>query len=342
MLAVLILVHELGHLIAAKLFGVRVEEFGIGFPPRLIGIRRGETLYSLNAIPLGGFTRMVGEEDPQLPRSLASKSPGARFLVLSAGSLMNVLLPIILFAIAFMIPHQVLQEEVQIMEVTMGSPAARADIEPGDRILKINDHPIRNRGDVFYRIHLSLGSDMSMLLQKSDLTQREVVVRPRWNPPQGQGATGITIEALNSATTTHSYHLWEAVPRGALMCWETMILFRNEVRSWFIRGMLPQMMGPIGIAQLTGEVAKEGVSPLLKFAALISINLAIINLLPIPGLDGGRLVFVALEWVRRGRRISPQREGLIHFIGFVVLIMAISVISYYDVVRLVQGESLLP
>jgi len=106
--------------------------------------------------------------------------------------------------------------------------------------------------------------------------------------------------------------------------------------------MFPQMMGPIGIAQLIGEVAKEGVSPLLKFAALISINLAIINLLPIPGLDGGRLVFVALEWVRRGRRISPQREGLIHFIGFVVLIMAISVISYYDVVRLVQGESLLP
>jgi regulator of sigma E protease len=112
--------------------------------------------------------------------------------------------------------------------------------------------------------------------------------------------------------------------------------------GWFISGTAPQITGPIGIAELTGEMAKAGLSPLLEFAALISINLAIINLLPFPGLDGGRLIFVALEWVRRGKRISPKREGLVHLIGFVLLILLIIVVSYYDIANIIHGESALP
>jgi regulator of sigma E protease len=114
------------------------------------------------------------------------------------------------------------------------------------------------------------------------------------------------------------------------------------VVGWFIRGTPPQLTGPIGIAELTGEMAKAGLSPLLEFAALISINLAIINLLPFPGLDGGRLIFVALEWIRRGKRISPKREGLVHLIGFVLLILLIMVISYYDIANIIHGENALP
>jgi len=340
-LVLLILVHELGHFMTAKLSGVKVEEFGIGFPPRLISFKRGETIYSLNAIPLGGFTKLLGEEDPTLQGSLASKSIATRVLVLSAGSLMNILLPIVLFSAAFMIPHDMLLEKVQIEEVAPGSPAQSAGIEPGDTILEINGHPIKNRGDIGYLIHLNLGSEVNILLEKTDFSSKEVNVKPRWNPPEGQGAIGIVITGVDSTIVRESYPFWKAIPSSITHCWEILVIFRNEIVSWFL-GATPQLAGPIGIAELTGEVAKAGFGALLEFTALISINLAIINLFPFPGLDGGRLVFVALEWVRRGKRIPPQKEGLVHLIGFIVLIIVIAVVSYYDVIHIIQGESLLP
>jgi regulator of sigma E protease len=341
-LILLVFAHEFGHFITAKLTRVKVEEFGIGFPPRIISFKRGETTYSLNAIPLGGFTKMVGEEDPTLPGSLAGKSIPVRFLVLSAGSLMNILLPILLFSISFMIPHDMVLEKAQVQEVASGSPAQVAGIEPGDTILAINGRQIRNRGDVGYIIQLNLGSEVNILLQRDELGQKEVSLKPRWNPPQGQGATGITIIGVDSTIVRESYPIWKAVPSSITHCWEILILFRNEVVGWFIRGTAPQLTGPIGIAELTGEMVKAGISPLLEFAALISINLAIINLFPFPGLDGGRLIFVAIEWVRRGKRISPKREGLVHLIGFIVLILLLVVISYYDIAHIIQGESTLP
>ena len=341
-LLVLVFAHELGHFITAKLSGVKVEEFGIGFPPRLLSFKRGETVYSLNAILLGGFTKLLGEEDPTFPGSLASKSIATRVLVLGAGSMMNILLPILLFSIAFMVPHDMLLEKVVVEEVAPSSPAQSAGIEPGDTILEINGRTIENRGTVGYLIHLNLGSEVNILLQKPDLSQNEVNVKPRWNPPQEQGAIGVTITGADSTVVRESYPIWKAVPSSVIHCWEILILFRNEVASWFIRGTAPELAGPIGIAELTGQMAKAGLSPLLEFAALISINLAIINLFPFPGLDGGRLVFVALEWVRRGKRISAKKEGLVHLVGLIVLLVLIAAISYYDITRIIQGESLLP
>jgi regulator of sigma E protease len=342
MLSILVLAHELGHFGTAKLFKVKVEEFGLGFPPRIFGFRKGETIYSLNAIPLGGFTKMLGEEDPTYPGSLASKSHGARFLVLSAGSIVNILLPILLFSISLMIPHDVILEKVQIEEVAQESPAQQAGIEAGDIILQIDNHQIKNRGDVGYRIQLKLGSEVNILLKKAESSLKEVTVIPRWNPPAGQGATGIMITGVDSTLSRESYPFWEAFPLGTTKCWDILILFRNEVVGWFIKGTSPQFTGPVGIAQLTGEVAKSGVSSLLEFASLISISLGIFNLFPFPGLDGGRLVFVVLEWIRRGKRISPKKEGLVHFVGFAMLITLILVITYFDVLRLIQGGNLLP
>jgi regulator of sigma E protease len=341
-LILLVFAHEFGHFITAKLARVKVEEFGIGFPPRIISFRRGETTYSINAIPLGGFTKMVGEEDPTLPGSLASKSIPVRILVLSAGSLMNILLPILLFSISFMIPHNMILEKVQVQEVAPGSPAQMAGIEPGDTILAINGHTIRNRSDVGYFIQLYLGSQVNILLQSDELPPKEVSLKPRWNPPEGQGATGINIIGLDSTTVRQSDPIWKAVPSSIVHCWEILVLFRNEVVGWFIGGTPPQVTGPIGIAEITGQIAKAGISPLLEFAALISINLAVINIFPFPGLDGGRLIFVALEWVRRGKRISPKREGLVHLIGFAVLMLLIIVVSYFDITHIIQGESILP
>lgn len=342
MLVVLVLTHEFGHFITAKLCKVKVEEFGIGFPPRIWGFKKGETLYSINAIPIGGFTKLLGEEDPSEPGSLAGKSIPVRLLVLSAGSLLNILLPVLLFIISFMIPHNITMEKVMIKDVAAGSPAQAAGIESGDRILKINDTSVKNRATLSYQIQLHLGEQISMVVQKPDLTEKTVVVKPRWNPPQGQGATGVTLASADAVVVSESQPFWEAIPNGFVHCWEILVLFRNEVVGWFVRSAAPQLAGPVAIAQLTGQVVEAGISPVLEFAALISINLGIFNLLPFPGLDGGRLIFVFVEWARRGKRISPQKEGLVHMIGFFALIALILIITYFDVSRLIRGESLLP
>jgi len=341
-IVVLILAHELGHFITAKASGVRVDEFGLGFPPRLLSVRRGETLYSLNAIPLGGFVKMAGEEDPKVPRSLASKSIGTRLLVLSAGSLMNFLLPLLLFSIAFMIPHNLVMGQVMIKEVAPDSPAARAGIKPGDTVLSVNEQPVNNNGDLYRYIQLNLGKEITILVQHDDLTTENVQVIPRWKPPKGQGATGIVISTSDPTVIRQHYPFWKAIPMGVITCIETFVLFKNAIVSMII-GVAPvELAGPVGIAQLTGEVAKAGISPLLEFAAFLSINLAIINIFPLPALDGGRIAFVLLEGVRRGKRISPKREGLIHFIGFTMLMAVIVAITYQDIIRIISGESLIP
>ncbi|MBN1375704.1 MAG: site-2 protease family protein [Dehalococcoidia bacterium] len=342
LLILLVLTHELGHFAAARLCKVKVEEFGIGFPPRIWGFKRGETIYSINWIPLGGFTKLLGEEDPSAEGSLASKSIPARVLVLGAGSLLNILLPIILFSIAFMIPHNATRESVIIKDVAASSPAQAAGIQPGDRVLSVNNHDVQNRGNVSYYIQLNLGNEIPVVVQHTDSTQEKVFVTPRWNPPQGQGATGVMLSFTDNQTIVESQPFWEAIPNSFIHSWEILILFKNEVASWFVRSTAPQLAGPIAIAQITGEVYKAGISPLLEFMALISINLGIFNLFPFPGLDGGRLVFVFLEWVRRGKRISPQKEGLVHLIGFFTLILLILVISYFDISRIISGGSLLP
>jgi regulator of sigma E protease len=341
-LSVLVLAHELGHFATAKLSGIKVEEFGMGFPPKLLSFRRGETIYSLNAIPFGGFTKMLGEEDPTFPGSLASKSHATRLMVLSAGSIMNLLLPVLLFSISLMIPHDVRLETVQVKEVAQDSPSQQAGMEAGDTILKINTRPVKNRSDVSYLVQLNLGSKIPVLFQKPDGSQKEIMVSPRWSPPPGQGAIGVMIMGVDTTTRNESYPFWEAIPSGAVKAWEVLILFRNEIIGWFTKGTSPQLTGPIGIAQLTGEVAKSGISSLLEFASLISISLGVFNLFPFPGLDGGRIVFVVVEWVRRGKRISPKKEGLIHLVGFVMLLMLILFITYFDILHIIQGESILP
>jgi len=340
-IAVLILVHELGHFVTAKASRVKVEEFGLGFPPRLLSIKRGETRYSLNAIPLGGFVKMAGEEDPKVPGSLASKSIGTRLLILSAGSLMNALLPLLLFSIAFMVPHDTLAGQVVVEEVSLGSPAASAGVESGDVILSINEKPVHNINDLQRNIYLNLGKEITLLIKHSDSTTEDIRVIPRWTPPEGEGATGVAVRLLNPTVVSQRYPFWEAIPMGAGECIEAFVIFKNGILSMIIGATPVDVAGPVGIAHVTTEVAKAGISPLLEFAAFLSINLALINIFPLPALDGGRIVFVLLEWVRRGKRISPKIENVVHLIGFTMLMAAILIITYQDIIRIISGESLL-
>jgi len=344
MLIILVLAHEVGHFFTAKARGVQVQEFGLGFPPRIWGIKRGETLYSINALPLGGFVKLAGEEDPKVPRSLASKGYGTRILVLAAGSIMNILLPIILFSIAFMIPHDIVVYPVKIESVSENSPAAIAGSQPGDTVLSFNNEKLNNSAELQRNIQLNVNNKVNITVQHPDSSMETVELVPRLNPPEGQGATGIklAVPPSNPTIVKQSEPFWKAIPMGLTEIGQTMVLFKNEIIRWIIGAAAPQITGPVGMAQLTGEVVRAGMSPLFEFAAFISINLGIVNLLPLPALDGGRIAFVILEMIRRGRRISPRTEGLVHLIGFVILIALILVITYGDIANIITTGSAIP
>ena len=549
----LIILHELGHFVVAKMAGVRVEEFGIGMPPRIGGIRFGETLYSINWLPLGGFVRLTGEESARVfvtqinrfgpadraglrsndvilevngvpvhsqeqlaqnlgiallddesegpiellvdreiagdrgptlerqtltlepppgseidsissrkaaaaishiagiqvgpdPRSLATKPRPVRIAVMAAGAGVNFVLPIILFAIAVMIPQPVAEGPAIITSVVGGGPADQAGLQPRDEVISVNGDPIRNASDLSLAIQLNVGEGISVVVERDVVqetaTQRastererfETIVRARLAPdqlehvvqpgetvhdvaeilgvsasqvlagagftngiplepgvelllPDGQryltqpddtaesvardlgirstvvldaagidplhlapgtlvtipqGPTGITITNLRRTTVNASEGFFSAVGSGWDRTMDTLILMRNRIRSWIAGGEPLQLSGPIGIAQTTGEVVREvGWLRLIELAALLSINLAIINILPLPMLDGGRIMFVLLEILRGGRRISPEKEGLVHLAGFVLILMFVVIVSYFDILRVVDGESTL-
>ncbi len=344
-LGVLIFVHELGHFVAAKAFGVKVLEFGFGYPPRVFGIKRGETIYSINALPLGGFVKMEGEVDPSEPRSLARKGVGPRFIIMAAGAFMNALLPIVIFSIVYMVPQRTYAADVRVADVAANSPAAYAGFQPGDVIRRAGGRPVENPADLSYVIQLRYGAQTEFQVER-DGAIRTLTAVPRWRPPEGQGAIGIQIAAVEQADirqVSHRYAPWTAVGMSFQKFSDVIILTKNEVTRWIIGATRVTLAGPVGIAQMSGEVARAGgITPMLEFIALLSINLAILNILPIPMLDGGRILFVIIEWVRRGKRISAEREGLVHMIGFVALILLAVVVTYFDVLRITRGTGFGP
>jgi regulator of sigma E protease len=259
---------------------------------------------------------------------------------------MNLVLPIILFAAAFMIPRQVSPGPTVINAVEPGSPAAAAGLQPGDRILELNGENVKNIAEAGRLIRLNMGEDIDFKVQRTVFGGGSQVVEApvaaRWAPPSGQGPTGIQIGNLYPQfTESESVPVWEAVPKGWTATWDSLILARNQMISFFKGGAGPDVAGPVGIAQATGEVVKQsGWQTLLDLAALLSINLAIINILPLPMLDGGRIAFVLLEVVRGGRRIAPEKEALVHLVGLALIITMAVVITYFDIIRIIGGRSL--
>ncbi|MFC1912951.1 RIP metalloprotease RseP [Chloroflexota bacterium] len=341
-LSLLVLTHELGHFFSAKAVKVRVEEFGIGFPPKLLSLKLGETLYTINAIPFGGFNKLTGEEDPTHPRSFASKNVAARLLVLGAGSIMNILLSLLLLSAAFMVPHNIVSGKVVVREVADDSPAAISGIQSGDTIISINGKTLNSTADLSRYVQLNLGKESEIRIEHNDGTIDEIQVTPRWRPPEGQGAIGVLVGTAEATIVRQSEPFWRAIPQAAQSQLEIFVLYKNGIISMVIGSVPAALIGPVGIVQMTGEVAKAGISPLLELTAFISLILGIVNLFPIPALDGGRIAFVLLEWVRRGKRVSAKTERKIHAIGFFLLIAAMLAITYQDISRIITGESLIP
>jgi len=376
-LVALIVIHELGHFVAAKAFGIKVLEFGIGFPPRIKRAvwKRGETEYTLNWLPIGGFVRLLGEEDPTDPRSLAAAPRWKRLTVLFAGVFMNVILAVVLLAVGFMVPRDRDLSLAQISEVAAGSPASEASItgemrdgsEPaqglqaGDIIMEVEGREIRNTNELIIANRRFLGETQHWVILRAGSTL-EADVYARWHPPDGQGPTGIRVgppvtcsgaeddgtptgcQLLYPFTESVWYWPWEAFPKGARSLVDILVLTSNEIRvrvggggGAAVSEDQPAFTGPVGIADVTGQIIDEqGWRALIEFAALLSLNLAIFNVLPLPMLDGGRIFFVLVEILRGGRRIAPEKEALVHLTGFAVLMAGVLVITYFDIARLLS------
>ena len=351
-LIALVMAHEAGHFFTAKAFGIYVHEFGLGFPPRVAAFKYGETEYSLNWLPIGGFVRLEGEEQSEHPRSLSVRPRWQRLIVLASGAVVNLILPVFLFALALSFPHEVAVGRASISTVVPDSPAEAAGLQEGDVIYTIAGRDTLNVAEASRYIRLNVGSTVDIRVRR-DGEFITIPVDARRSPPVGQGPTGISIAPAVVApdgrpfTETVAQPPWESIPNGFRQTWDTLILAQNEIRGWFDGGggSGPQFAGPIGIGQTVGEVARsqetasDAVSPLLELAALLSINLGILNLLPLPMLDGGRIFFLLVEIVRGGKRIAPEKEAIVHMAGFVLFISFALVITFIDISRIANGES---
>jgi regulator of sigma E protease len=422
-------VQERGHDRAARRADMKVEEVGFGLPPRIWGVRRGETLWSINAIPLGGFVRVLGEDGKNYePRSMQAKTVGQRALFITAGSLMNFLTAFVLIAILLGVQGQA-ENVAYVVEVQPDTPAAEAGWQTGDRFLEVDGRSVDSATEIVELTNANAGETMTVVLERSG-ARIETTIVPRENPPAGQGRTGIRlddapiaqievfeieadsvaaaagflpgdiiVESAGQPVTDYlSYHLPLLAHAGETV---ELVVERNGERltvpvtvpanvgddeplgmtiledvefqrtpvlqiipqaieqffSWIgrmfdglvlmIRGEVPlsEVAGPIGMGQLTSEIVTRSAMPLwvtvVNLTVLLSLNLAILNLLPLPALDGGRLAFVVLEVLRRGRRIAPEKEGVVHFVGLVILLTFMFAVAFMDIDRIISGQSLL-
>lgn len=324
-IAILIIVHELGHFFAARLLKVEVEEFGVGFPPRAVKLfEAGGTKFTLNWIPLGGFVRPKGENDPSVPGGLAAASPWVRLGVLFAGPLMNIFLGVL---IAIVIVYNLGEpDKVRIDKISPNSPAAMAGLQVGDLILAVNGQEVHSSNELYTQIYQNLGIPTVLTYQRGEQIF-DVTLTPR-NPPPADGAIGISMENIPKPTT------WgKAIPLGVRTAYEyTRNLLSLPMR--LAQGEIsPEETRPVGYKGMF-DIYQQIQNP-LWFFMFVSISLGIFNLLPIPALDGGRILLTLPEIIIR-RRIPPRYENMIHLVGFAMLLLLLIYINIQDFVNPIQ------
>lgn len=351
-LGLFIFVHELGHFVFAKRAGIKVEEFGFGFPPRIFGIKRGETVYSLNLLPLGGFVKIFGEDRPEKrnskdKRAFYNHSIKTRAKILIAGVAMNFLLAAFLLCFGYWLGLPAMIEDnetvnldnakVQIAQVAYNSPAEQVGTKIGDTIkeLKFENQrlEINKIEDVQNFVRDYKGKEIVMVIQRGDEILEKTLI-PRIEHPENEGPLGVAL----ARTAIISYPWYLAIYKGFKstigLTWLIITALFGIFWELFTRGQLTaEIAGPVGIYNLTGQATKLGFIYVLQFAALLNINLAIINSLPFPALDGGRLLFLAIEKIK-GSPVSHKVEGIAHTAGFIILILLMIAVTWRDIIRL--------
>ncbi len=329
-LGLLVLVHEFGHFITARLTGMGVREFGIGFGPALVSRKLGETVYSLNLVPLGGFVKIAGmdPDEEQTSESYGSKPIWARMIVIAAGSVMNFLLPVLLFFIVLLGSgvEQVTDKPI-IGGILPDRPAARAGINAGDRILSVDGEKIETWMQFVQVIRVSADKQVMIAYERNGVLGSVALV-PEFDAKANRGVIGVTpVITKYQPGTGEAFAM--AVKQTATV---TATIFTGLVQM-IVGQAPPDVAGPIGVAQMTGQVAQMGFLPLLQFAAFLSINLGLINLLPVPVLDGGHLMTLAVEAVR-GKPLSRSKLQIIQTIGFALLMTLLLLATFKDITRI--------
>lgn len=333
-IAVLVLVHEWGHFIVARKIGIPVYEFSLGFGYSLWSTKRDGVLYSVRLIPLGGFVRLAGEEvgDQEDPNGYANRTPYEKMAVSFAGPLMNFVFAFLIFICSFAligVPQSI--DEPVIGKVISGKPASQAGLRSGDRIVVINGQEINTWKDLETKTR---NSDLETLhIQVNRQGERlEVDVTPA--VIDSAGNTGI---GVRGAYIYQRYGLGQSVVMGVEITYDLTKSLLGALGTIVSGGAsMDDVAGPVGITRMVGDFAQMGVVSLLTFAAFLSINLGIMNLLPIPALDGARILFAFVEAIRR-KPIDKEREGFFHWLGFLLLMFIMVLVTFNDIVRWIKG-----
>lgn len=347
-LLILVVIHELGHFFAAKKNDVYVEEFGVGFPPKAFGKKFGETLYTANWLPLGGFVKLYGEEyheedklekKVKIPasRAFVNKKPWQKTIIIVAGVIMNFLLGWIIISYLFTsgVP---MPTGVSIVEVQPNSPAALAQLQKNDQLVSIgkddNVIKISTTYELIKATKQFSGEIVNVTINRNG-TQQTVQLEARANPPADQGSFGIVI---NQNVEEKKYPWYTAPFYGLQRAFEMTRMIAVEILKIPYQLITQQktdveFSGPVGIARVVGEAREYGIKPLLEIMALLSLNLAVINILPFPALDGGRLIFIIYEWIS-GRRPNQNFEKYMNLVGIIILLSLSAIVTVYDILKL--------
>lgn len=356
-LALLVLVHEFGHFIVAKKGGIRVDEFGLGFPPKVWGYRPkgSETLYTLNAIPFGGFVKIFGENPddesisgPDMARSFVHKSKWIQLAVLAAGVVFNILFAWVLFSLGFMIGMPTVVDDsvdvhgetrVLITSVSPDSPAAQGGFSAGDEIVFIESRGVGIQKEDLTVLGVQSaiaesGEEGIMLQVMRDGEPVGSALMPVDGVVEGKKAIGIALAEVGIVRMPVHTALYEGAVRTITMTRDVAVGLVGFIGQAFTgKADFGSVTGPVGIAGLVGDAARVGIVQLMAFTAFISVNLAVLNMLPFPALDGGRILFVIIEAIK-GRPIKPVIANTVNTIGFALLLLLMLVVTYRDIVRL--------
>lgn len=358
-LSILVLVHEFGHFIVAKLLKIKVEEFGFGLPPRAFGIKRGETIYSINFLPIGGFVKLYGEDEAgsgqikvkgqkgkikEKDRAFFARPAWQRLAVVIAGVVMNFLLAVVIISYLFsVVGVPTPGKEVIITGIAKNAPAISSGLKVGDIVEELNGTKITDAGQILTLTKKHLGEKITVKVRKENGAEKNIEITPRKEYPKDEGPMGISI---SQNVEIKKYPWYEAPFIGTKEALNISFLIISGIGmvlyQLVVTGSVPgDVAGPVGIAQLTGKFAQLGIYPLMSFVSFFSLNLAILNILPIPALDGGRLLFILIEIVTR-RKVNKKFEGYAHAIGMALLLGLIVLITAHDLIRLFSGQPILP